>query len=212
MASAAQAIPDLQLYIDGASYDSVDETWVTNENTFDLWVIAEPDVGDVLLSAAVSTEEANVGGSITLTPTTTTLVTDSSMPTSPTFNGVSADGAVPQLANGSDLPTHGIYGMAGTSFLEWDLGDMDLQDSPCGDFIDAFPTTLNKDCTIHVYSVTVTGFTEAHFDVYGEIEGGRGAIFAPFSHDAAALVPEPSAALLFGVGALIVGIHTRRRR
>jgi hypothetical protein len=34
--------------------------------------------------------------------------------------------------------------------------------------------------------------------------------FAPFSHDAE-YIPEPSAALLFGVGALIVSGRTRRR-
>jgi len=216
LAGAAHAIPKLQLYIDGATYDSIDETWITSDSTFDLWVVADPSVTNVMLSAAVSTSEALGGGSVTLTPTTTSLLSDPSTPNAPSFNGLSADGAVPTLSNGASLPTHGIYGTAGTSFLSWDLGVMSLDDSPCGDFIDAFPTTLNKTCTINVYSVSISGLSEVHFDVTATIDGitrSSGAIFAPFSHDGGTggLVPEPSAALLYGVGALVIGVRTRRR-
>ena len=110
------------------------------------------------------------------------------------------------MSGPKDLPSHGIFG-PGTSFLEWALGDMTLDDSPCGDFIDSFPTTLDKDCTISVYTVTVSGYTSVHFDAYGEV-GGK-PTKAPFSHDAA-FVPEPSAALLFGLGALVVSGRLRR--
>ena len=33
------AIPLLQLYIDGGSYDAATETWVISQSSFDLWVI-----------------------------------------------------------------------------------------------------------------------------------------------------------------------------
>ena len=58
-ASSAMAIPVLQIYIDGADYDSTTETWITTDSTFDLWVIGDVDsygtISDLKLSAAVAT-------------------------------------------------------------------------------------------------------------------------------------------------------------
>lgn len=77
-ANKVGAIPTLQLYIEGATYDPVTETWVITQPEFTLWVIG--DVGhfgtiyDVKLAAAVRSDEY---GSITLTPTTTSLEIDS---------------------------------------------------------------------------------------------------------------------------------------
>ena len=217
-ASSAQAVPKLQLYIDGATYDSSTESWVTTDGTFDLWVIGNVDgpggangdpILDVKLAAAFVTGDA---GSITLTPKTTSTVTDPSTPGAPTYNGVSADGAVPLLSDGSPLATHGIY-EPGVSFYEWELGDFSLTDSPVGDFINAFPGTLYANAgQINVYEVTITGFSDGiHFDVYNHIEGANHSTFGPFSHDVGA-VPEPRATLLFGVGCLVAGITGRSRR
>jgi hypothetical protein len=217
-AAPAQAVPKLQLYIDGATYDTATETWVTTDGTFDLWVIGNVDgpggahgdpILDVRLSAAFVTGDA---GSITLTPTTTSTVTDPSTPGAPTNNGTSADGAVPVLSDLSPLATHGIYG-AGVSFLEWELGDFTLTDSPVGDFINTFPGTLYPNAgQINVYEVTITGFSEGiHFDVYNHVEGANHSTFGPFSHDVGT-VPEPGSTLLFGVGCLVAGITGRSRR
>src|SRR3990172_2100855 len=105
MATSAWAIPALQLYIEGATYDSFTETWVvTTADPFKLWVVGDvshygPILG-VKLSAAVSTSE--LPNSITLSSTTTSLVTDPSTPSapSPTGNFPSSDGDVPMLGNG----------------------------------------------------------------------------------------------------------------
>lgn len=205
---AAHALPALQLYIDGATYDVATQTWTTTDSDFDVWVIGDGSklpITDVTLTVAVDSGET---GSILLTPTTTSLVSDTSTPGVPVYDGQSADGAVPLFGDGSSVPTHDIFG-AGTSFYQWQLGDLAGADSPCGDFSVAFPTTLNKTCQINVYHVQVSGYSSVHFDAFG-MDGTKGTK-APFSHDAA-LVPEPGAALLFGVGALLVSARTRRRQ
>jgi hypothetical protein len=215
-APAAHALPTLQLYIDGATYDPATETWITEDATFDLWVIgnvAGPGgtgaITNVALAAAFVTGEV---GTITLTPTTTGVVTDPSIPVPLVFNGASADGARPMLNDGSLLPTHGVYG-AGVSFFEWELGDLSATDSPTGDFIGSFPGTLFADTgQINVYEVSVTGFPSGiHFDVYNTVVGETHSSFGPFSHDAG-VVPEPGATLLFGVGCLVAGVAAQRRR
>jgi hypothetical protein len=217
--SPAQAVPKLQLYIEGATYDLATETWVTTDGTFDIWVIGNVDgpggakgdpILDVKLAAAVVTGDP---GSITLTPGTTSLVTDPSTPGAPAANGVSADGAVPLLGDGKPLATHGIY-EPGVSFYEWELGDFSLTDSPVGDFIGGFPATLYPNAgQINVYRVTIAGFADGvHFDVYNHVEGANHSTFGPFSHDAGAVVPEPRATLLFGVGCLLAGVAGRSTR
>src|SRR3990172_11108618 len=82
--STAMAIPTLQLYIEGSTYDTDTDTWViATTSPFKLWVIG--DVGaygpitDVKLSAAVSTSEI-VGSSISLSSSTTGLIADPSTP------------------------------------------------------------------------------------------------------------------------------------
>jgi len=217
---AAQAVPALQLYIDGASYDSASETWVfSGAGSFQLWVIGNitgpggaGPISNVKLSAAVATSGS---GSIMLTPTTTSTLTDPSTPSAPGALPLSADGAVPVMGNGSLLPAHGIYG-AGTSFFEWTLGNFTLSDSPIADFINSYPTTFTANAgQINVYDVAVTGYTTVHFDTYDTIIRGanHAAKFAPFSHDAGVSpIPEPQtyAMLLAGLG--LMGFVVRRRQ
>lgn len=109
----AIALPTLQLYIEGATYDPNTETWVIGKSEFVLWVIGDVQkfgaIYDVKLAAAVRSNES---GNITLTPTTTHLVTDPSLPPTPTptSNFPSDDGAIPIMHDGRPLPSHGIYG------------------------------------------------------------------------------------------------------
>jgi hypothetical protein len=212
----AIALPTLQLYIEGATYDPTTETWVIGKSEFVLWVIGDVQkfgtIYDVKLAAAVRSNES---GTITLTPTTTSLVEDPSSPPdpTPTENFPSPDGAVPIMHGGRPLPSHGIYG-PGVKFFEWSLGNFTLTDSPIGDFTNGFPTEFPKYGQINAYIVTISGFSWVHFDAYGYIvkpNPGKRPVFAPFSHDAE-YTPEPAAfvLLLFG-GALLLRRKTGRK-
>lgn len=214
--ASAYALPTLQLYVVGGTYDST-ETWVTSSNQFDLWVIGSGDdepITDVFLSAAFKTGES---GTITLTPTTAApALTDPSTPSAPTA-GPSGVGTQPLLGDGSALPSHGVYG-AGTSWISFSLGDFTLKDSLIGDFITSFPSTLNKEGQVNAYTVDITGFASGvHFDVYDHIAGGNDVLYinAPFSHDAGGggnPVPEPGTMMLLGVGFLGLAIYGKRRQ
>ena len=217
LATAASAVPTLQLYIEGATYDATTETWVTTATDFNLWVLGVSPVDDVKLAVAFMTDE--LGGSVSLTPTTAGDFDgvlgddDTSTPGAATFIGTSADGAVPVLGDLSSLPTHGIYG-PGVSFLEFNLGDFTLTDSPIGDY-QGVPVSFPDVGQINVYSVSVTGFESGvHFDVYDHtVVGKDGAqvkyVFAPFSHDAE--VPEPAAGLLLLLLAPTLALPSLRR-
>jgi hypothetical protein len=220
-AAQAQAIPTLQVYIDGATYNDVTETWVTTASTFDIWIIGDVgSVGSILdmqLSAAYLTSET---GTITLTPTTASGHTDPSTPIAAvqTANGGN-DGDQPTMSDGGSLPKHGIFG-TGVSFDAWNLGDFTLTDSPLGDWIGDFPTVLDKTGQINAYTVVVTGYTAVHFDAFNHIEAAMGAgmndsIFAPFSHDGESaenggFIPAPGAVVLAAMGIGLVGLVRRR--
>ncbi len=210
--TAAQAIPVLQLYIEGATYDTDSESWVVASNNLRLWVIGNPQYGailDVKLSAAFKTGEM---GTIGLTPSTSTLLTDPSTPGAPMqTSGVGADGTRPLMSDGSLLPSHGIYG-AGTSFKQWELGDFDMMDSPIGDFINSYPTSFPRMGQINVYDVAITGYSTVHFDAYNHVEGSVHAIKAPFSHDAGTAVPEPGTLMLVGAGLLSSTVLRLKRK
>ena len=228
LVSSAFAIPELQIYIEGATYNSTSETWATSAGSFKLWVAGNVGqkgaIDNVKLSAAVATGEF---GSISLIPTMTSLLTDPSTPGAPGYNGLSVDGAVPITGDGSPLPTHGIYG-PGTSFYEWSLGNFTLTDSPLGDFSVIYPSTFPKSGQINAYTVAVTGYSLVHFDAYDHyttIQRGRGPhagevtfhyLKAPFSHDAEAnlpaVVPEPTTILLLSSGLIGLGAWRRIRR
>ena len=216
-ANRIAAIPALQLYIEGATYDHQTETWVITEPVFTLWVIGNVEqfgtIYDVKLAAAV---KSNENGTISLTPTTASasLVTDPSTPPtpSPTSNFPSSDGARPIMHGGIPLPSHGIYG-PGVKFYEWSLGDFTLTDSPIGDFSNGFPTEFPKTGQINAYIVEVSGFSWVHFDAYGYIikpNPGEKPVFAPFSHDVQ-YTPEPSSFVLLLIGGAAL-LRMRRRR
>ena len=232
LSTQAHATPMLQLYIEGATYNPVTESWeATPPNSssgapFQLWAIGnvggpggKGSIFDVRLSVAY--DAVKVAPTILLTPGTTGGFggfTDPSIPTGTgTLLQTVTDGSVPILGNGKPLPSHGIFG-SGTHWQEFSLGDFTLSDSPIGDFIGAFPTeTTPNSAQINVYDVSVLGGSglTVHFDLYDTIASANHARFAPFSHDADAeanIIPEPASVVLFGTGALSALALKRRRR
>ena len=201
LAGPAQAVPELQLYIEGAQYDGSTQTWVTTSNDFKLWVIgnvgAHGSIFDCHLTAAYLTGEV---GTITITGSTTALLTDPSVSANPILdNSVGADGTVPVTELGESLPKHGIYG-PGTSFKQYDLGHMTLVDSPIGDFTSGYPASFPSTGQINVYDVHITGYTSVHFDAFNHLMSANKSLKAPFSHDGGTVVPEPGSLLLLGMG------------
>jgi hypothetical protein len=231
-ASPVAAIPSLQLYVEGARYESASETWEMKEETFRLWVLGNVEaagaITDMKLTAAFS---GAFDGTITLTPALanpaflTGPTPDASVPsaavlvTAPdsaaTASGACGDngtsGTIPCRGDWKVLAPHGEYG-PGIQWKEWSLGDFTLTDSPIGDFITALPTGFPRLGQINAYDVSVSGFpvdATVHFDAFGLI--GTQSVFAPFSHDAA-WVPWPATGLLVASGAGLLVVRSSRRR
>jgi hypothetical protein len=228
----AKAIPALQLYMEGATYDTATETWTVAGpvETIRLWAIANTEqygtIYGVRLSAVYDAGEEPV--TITMTPSTTGGLggfTDPSTPKTPTFIQKVTDGSTPVLGDGSNLPNHGQFG-PGRVWQEFSLGNFWRTDSPIADFIDSFPTPHPyRDGQINVYEISIDGPNapiEVHFDLYDHYYSGckLKAKFAPFSHDAGGtggsgngVVPEPASMVLWSIAGLgFVGWRGLRRR
>ncbi len=231
--ATVQAIPLLQLYIEGSLYDTTDESWIMSSqtDTIRVWTIGNVSaqggkgpISDVRMSIAYSTNQQPTFAITSSSTNNFGSYHDPSVPDSPTLLTPEpvSDGSNPQTGN-KTLPQHGIYGSE-TSWIEYALGDFTRTDSQISNFIDTFPTAPEYNGgQINVYEISINGLSVGdmvHFDLYGKIK--QKSIFAPFSHDAAFSpimasspepVPEPATFALMIIGlAYMVSTHTRSKK
>ena len=212
-ASAAQAINSLQLGPGSGdwSYDTSTQTWVSADNPLNLLATANATTGN----GAYAWEQTG-------TSQTAYLIVSAQPKGTPgdAFDiTVENDGGAltlftsgygnPPLTDTNSLAPHGIWD---TYFEVYDF----QFDGPVVTISDTQPGTSGMgDGFVEYFDITINSLTAdgIHFDLF-TIDGRMQVeSFAPFSHDAETgrLVPEPSAALLFGLGAILVSRRTRRR-
>jgi len=156
----AHAVPILQLYVEGAYYDPLSESWVayapSSGEPFRLWAIGnvlrprgKGSISGVRLSVAY---DAALFGQITISLDPTQIggdgyfdrFVDPTVPDlDPSILGIQGpqrlqeqrDGTIlPKLSDGSDLPNHGAFGL-GVSWQEFLLGNFSETNSTIADFI-----------------------------------------------------------------------------
>ena len=194
---SAFAVPNLQIYIPGATYDASSETWITYEHTnFEVWIVAAKlDKGaiyDVTLVAALM-GETPVDGALEITPdggSTVTYNADDFTYGTPPSDGDDDD---------PNLPPHGVYP---TDYVEM-LATSVTTSGPfieVQDYVPGGDGGTNLYGQIFKFNVTTT-YDVVHFDAFGYYkDADDNLIKAPFSHDGETAVPEPATLLLFGIG------------
>ncbi len=176
MTGAAHAVPALQLYIPGSTYDYDTETWVSTDTSSPLQVLgaSRPNqsvIDDLYLHVAIPQDQWSVGATATLSgPGYESGVTISDWDFG-TPDGISQHGIYDTYYKSLQLPTMDVAG--GT--------DVVIDHVPEGD---GGSTTG----VIYEYMVDYSGTSGLHFDVSGlsfnPNSGNWLPRFAPYSHDA----------------------------
>ncbi len=196
--TSAMAIPNLQLFIEGADYETAaenpgdPETWAKLGTTsFRLWVVAGTSATYRLRDVKfVASYADGLTPTLAFTPATTSGAggfTDPSTPgavggPSPSpFTDFDTDAENWSTSNSGPMGAHSML-TTGRTAMEWNLGMFDLTDSPIADFQPSVPVEASDNWLpsittqmgqINVYDVLVGGLLpgqQVHFDVYGRVQ------------------------------------------
>lgn len=216
------AVPTLQLYVDGATYDTTTQSWMTFDDPFVLQVMGAKSPNNILyvdnvrLDIAVPADIFNPSAMITIQAVSSSLEAgDVFITTTYTASDFTNNPQIPPDLSGKSLSarSHGIY-QNGAEWISVPLPNLEVTKVPPDTIINYVdiatgelpPGTAPGD--IDRYTITYSGLSLIHMDLTGTAHYLRGnryvteQIFAPFSHDADALVPEPATFVLLGLGLL----------
>lgn len=235
----SSAVPNLQIYIPDATYDTATETWVINSYDYQLWVIgAHLDVNDVKFAAAVPTDEDGSiqvtwlkpsspdygGGGIddfTLRFLDPDLGTDANRLAYEDYRTSYAAGdpdpaeygfgsGTPLSGDGDQIPPHGVFP---TDFYEYFIGDFGTGET-VQNYIPGDEWGDTADGEIKIFDISVSGYSWVDIVAYDHAIKSNGKakyVFTPFSHDGASTIPEPATMLLLGSGLLGLGWFGRKK-
>ena len=228
-AQSSFAIPILQLYVDGSTYDTATESWMTYDDPFTLQVLGARQqrslklVDQVMLHIAVPAEYYRPSGTVTISAIQSSLEHGVFAPL--TFTADSFVHGIPAQLSGTSgsARSHGIYQDA--YYLSVQLDSLDVRKTPADKVINY--VDIAKGLTpgtgigdIDRYLISYSDFFLIHMDLTGvahyDNKKKDGPIFAPFSHDADAptpppAVPEPATLALILVGLLMAAGMARCR-
>lgn len=196
LTASSFAIPNMQVYIPGATYNEISDSWVTSETDFELWLIVanldDNDIYDVHLVASILGDEAPKDGGLTITPL-------GGSPT--TYNAADFAYGSPPITD--PISAHGIYP---ANYIAHFVTAVTEQNPDNWYRVDDYKPGKGSDPYGQIFKFQVhTEYMGTHFDAYGFNEDGR-RVSAHGSHDAESVVPEPATSLLFTLGLVGAGI------
>ena len=222
----ARAVPQLQLDILGGSYDASTQTIMAGANSFSLYAYSLSLPGNFFLSMALvpSTSASGNYGSFTLNGSSVNVTGDMTFGTPPLETILGGAGTDP-----GDLASHGIFP---TYFAERMFSFSSANQSGIYNTQDDAGAGPQAGSGMYFarFDFDISGLAAGyglHFDLYnetlisscknrtctiGDIDVNK---FAPFSHDAGAMVttiPEPETYAMLLAGLAVLGFAGRRRK